>query len=428
MSQGVITLFEDRQKKVELTKDQIDDINSFRNILGNKISLSSDGYLQVCKYVGFISRGKTRLQILPKIYENIGLDEESEQRESMRVMLNLLRVSEFNSLLGLSDQSSFAEQSDIMEIMISIFADKVIDLYSRKMNREYITITENSAFIKGKIDFSANIKENPFRKDLHIVSFQNFEHDNIINNVIKTVCIKLLKLTNNSENKKKLKKALVFLDDAQEIILYYEIFSLTRFSRLNMIFKPVFDLAKMFFFNLTPASYQGDDTVSSFLIPLNDLFEYYVFKLFDSFDDMYASYQNSNNFARGIDNDFRMSIRPDIILSQNRELILIADAKYKNPGYQNGIYKSISSDDIYQVYSYANTLDVKSIALIYPNFENYDTPAMTIELGDYGNIVNLIVICIDIKDSDIESNSRKLYNNLMESNIKISISEGQNEW
>jgi 5-methylcytosine-specific restriction enzyme subunit McrC len=338
----------------------------------------------------------------------------------MRVMLNLLRVSDFNNVLRLSNQTSFAEQSDIMEVLISIFTDKVIELYSRKMNREYITKTENSAFIKGRIDFQANIRENPFRKDLHVVSYQNFEHDNIINNVIKTVCLRLLKLTNSSDNKKQLKKALVFLDDAQEIALYYELFTMTRFSRLNMIFKPVFDLAKMFFYNMSPSSYQGDDTVSSFLIPLNDLFEFYIYKLFDSFDeDMYATYQNSSTFARGFGNDFRMNIRPDIILSQDNEPILIADAKYKNPGFQNGLYKNISSDDIYQVYSYANVLEINTVALIYPAFESYNTPVMTVELGDNDNIVNMIILCIDIKDSNIESKKKKLFSMLIESNVKI---------
>ena len=402
MSQTLLTVFEDRQKKLPLTSSQIEDILSFRSILGeNRLSLSCDGYLQVCHYVGFISRGKTRLQILPKVYVNSGLNEETEQRESMRAMVNLLRVSEFSKVLELPDQSSIAEHADIMEIFISIFAAKVISVYSRQMNREYITILENSTYIKGRIDFPANLRKNPVRKDLHIISYQSFEHDNLINNIVKTVCIRLLRLTSDAENRKNLKKALVFLDDAREIYLSKDLFDSVKFTRLNMPFKPVFNMAKMFFHNLTPQSYQGDDTVCSFLIPLNELFEYYLFKQFDNLGNgTTASFQEKHSFARGINNDYKLAIRPDIVLRRDGYPLLIVDAKYKNPGYLNGIYTKINQADIYQVFAYAKIYAVDKVALIYPQFENYDTQSMVMEIGDYDKKVYLTVGCIDIRNTD----------------------------
>jgi len=414
MSQSLFTVFEDRQKKLVLTSRQVDDILSFRSILGeNRLSLSFDGIIHVRHFVGFISKGKTRLQILPKIYENAKLDEEAEQRESMRAMMNLLRISEFNKLLALPDQSSFAEQADIMEILITIFASKVFDAYSRQMNREYISISENSNYVKGRIDFSANLRENPIRKDLHIVSYQSFEHDNLINNVVKTVCIKLIRLTRDADNKKNLKKALVFLDDAQEILLSKDVFDSAKFNRLNMPFKAVFDMAKMFFYNLTPQSYQGDDTVCSFLIPLNELFEYYLFKLFDAFKDgTSASYRNSRSFGRGVGNGFQSTVRPDVILSKGQNAFMIADAKYKNPMYRNGIYSNISHTDIYQVFAYAKTYDVDTVALIYPQFEDHDTPSIMIEIGSSDRKVLLIIGCVDIRDASIEKNSSYLRESL----------------
>jgi 5-methylcytosine-specific restriction enzyme subunit McrC len=410
MPQTLFTVFEDRQIKLTLTSDQEEDILSFRSILGkNRLSLSCDGYLHVCHYVGFISMKKTRLQILPKVYENTAVNDETEQHESMRVMLNLLRVSEFNNVLALPEQSSFAEQSDIMEIFIAIFAEKVFHAYSRQMNREYISIAENSNFIKGRIDFSANLRKNIIRKDLHIVNFQSFEHDNILNNIIKTMCIKLLRLTVNADNKKNLKRALVFLDDAREIALSKDLFDNVKFTRLNMPFKPVFEMAKMFFYNLTPQSYQGDDTICSFLIPLNELFELYLYKLFEAFGDKIRTlYQNTNIFAQSVNNDFRMKIRPDIILEKDKKLILIADAKYKNPGYENGIYANINQADIYQIFAYSKVYNVDNIALIYPQFENSSTPSMIVELNDSDKKVSLTIGCVDIRQANIAIGSEKL--------------------
>ncbi|NMA65184.1 MAG: hypothetical protein GX957_02945 [Clostridiaceae bacterium] len=410
MRQSLFTVFEDRQTKLTLTSGQREDIITFRNILGqNHLSLSWDGYIHIRHYVGFISKGNTRLQILPKVYENAGFEAESQQRESMKAMLNLLRISEFNRILEMPNQSSYADKSDIMEVFISIFADKVIHIYSRQMYREYIPISENSAYIKGRIDFTANLRENPIRKDRHVVTFQSFEHDNLINNIIKTVCIKLIRLTVDAENRRKLKKALVFLDDAREVALSKDLFDEAKFTRLNMPFKPAFEMARMFFYSLTPQSYQGDDTVCSFLIPLNQLFEFYLYRLFDAFGDgISTSYQNTRIFARGIDNDFRRTIRPDIILSKSKHPILIADAKYKNPGYHNGIYTNVNQGDIYQVFAYAKVYGVDSVALVYPQFQKKDTPPMVVTLDDQDKKINLIVGCVDIRDADLTVESRKL--------------------
>ena len=404
MSQTLLTVFEDRQKKLTLTSRQYDDILSFRSVLGeNRLSLSYDGYLHVRHYIGFISKGKTRLQILPKVYENTGLDDESQRHESMRAMLNLLRVSEFNKILGLPDQSSIAEKDDIMEVLISIFAAKVFDTYSRQMNREYIDISENSQYIKGKIDFIRNLRLNPIRKDRHIINYQSFEHDNLINNVIKTICLRLLRLTQMPENKKALKKALVFLDDAIDIPLSKDIIDSAKFTRLNMPFKPVYEMAKMFFYNNMPEGYQGDDTVCSFLIPLNELFEYYLYKVTINIDTSYkVEYHNRKRFVVNENGKTFMHLCPDISICKNNEIICIVDAKYKNPKYESGSYININQADVYQVFAYARVYGARQVALIYPQFDKINPPAIRQRMEDTDGDIELVIACLDIRTVDLE--------------------------
>ena len=176
MSSGVITIFEDRKTKVNLSHSQINDILFFKNLLGSQcISLDYDGSLQIMHYVGFISRGTTRVQILPKIYENAGISGTVEIRESTKVLYNLLRVSNYNKVLHLPESfKSGLEEIDLLEIFIGIFADRVFRTYSTKMNREYLEIEENSSFVKGKISFTKTMKHNLLRKDLYYVNYQSF--------------------------------------------------------------------------------------------------------------------------------------------------------------------------------------------------------------------------------------------------------------
>jgi McrBC 5-methylcytosine restriction system component len=406
----LITVFEDRQKKLPLTESQKNDILSFREIIGqNNVRLDYDGTLQIMHYVGFISKGKTRLQVLPKIYENEVIDDEKEQRESMRVLLNLLRTSEFNQPLQLPEQQSSSTNSDILEIFISLFADKVFNTYSRQMNREYIDVTENSKFIKGKIDFTNNVRINPIRKDQHVIKYQSFEHDNIINNIIKTVCMKLIYLTKDSENKQKLKRALIFLDDAKEISLSKDLIDSAKFNQLNMPFKPVYEMAKMFFYNNNPESYCGDNTVCSFLIPLNKLYEFYLYKVLDNMgEDFNAKFQEQAVFAVTEENKNPKYIRPDIIVYKQKDISLIVDAKYKNPNFKNGRYNDISQADIYQVFAYARAYGIKKVALIYPQFDKQKPPVEKLYLKDSDADITLILASIDIKNSDIKENASYL--------------------
>lgn len=415
MLQEVLTVFEDRKQRVDLSQIQIHDILSFRSILGNQcVHLDYDGSLQIMHYVGFIAKGKTRLQILPKIYEKTGINSKEEIRESMQVLFNLLRASEYNQVLHLPEsQDNSLAQTDLLEIFIAIFADRIFKTYSSKMNREYIEIEENSPFIKGKINFSKTIKHNWMRKDLHYVNYQSFEHDNLINNIIKTVAVQLLEHTQNSDNKKSLKRALMFLVDAREVQLSLPLIDSVKFTRLNMEFKPVFNMAKMFYLNLQPENFSGKESVFSFLIPVNDLYEYYLYKLFNGIEGYHAKHEAALLFAKTDDDRNMLTIKPDILVYQNQKLTLITDAKYKNPCFEKDIYTNISRDDIYQIFAYAKVYGIKKVALIYPLFDNIQVPRKKIILKDYFGEIELNIVCVDIKNPDIDGVRKQLKTDLL---------------
>ncbi len=416
MSSSVVTLFEDRKTKVNLSHTQINDILFFKSILGSQcLSLDCDGSLQIMHYVGFISRGNTRVQILPKIYEKAGIRGEDEVRESTKVLYNLLRVSEYNKVLHLPDSlKSGLDEIDFLEIFIGIFADRVFRTYSTKMNREYLEIEENSAFVKGKISFQKTMKQNLLRRDLHFVNYQSFEHDNVINNVVKTVAIRLMEYSHDAENKKNLKKALMFLDDAKQIELSLPLIQSVKFNRLNMEFESVFNMAKMFYLNLQPENFAGEESIFSFLIPVNDLYEHYLYKLFSEIDGYHAVHEDMRNFARFEDGRNVLRVKPDILVLKNKQVALVADAKYKNPCFDKGNYTNISRDDIYQVFAYSKVYGIKKIALICPLFDDMPTPKKRIILKDVTGEVELNIMCVDIKSNNFEEVKARLSAELLQ--------------
>ena len=415
MSGGIITLFEDRKTKVDLSRSQINDILFFKRILGNQcIRIDYDGSIQIMHYVGFLSRGNTRVQILPKIYEKAGIKGEDEIKESTRVLYNLLRVSDYNKVLHLPENiKSSLGQIDFLEIFIGIFADRIYKTYSTKMNREYLEIEENSAFIKGKICFQKTMKHNLLRRDLHYVNYQSFEHDNAINNVVKTVAIRLLKYTRDPENRKNLKKALMFLDDAKQIELSLPLIQSVKFTRLNIEFESVFNMAKMFYLNMQPENFAGEESIFSFLIPVNDLYEHYLYKLFSEIDGYSAKHEDVRSFAVTCEGINILRVKPDILVYNKNKIVLVADAKYKNPCFDKGNYNNINRDDIYQVFAYAKVYGIKKTALIYPLFDDIPTPKTRIILRDDADEIELNILCVDIKKNNFEEVKAQLIEELL---------------
>lgn len=407
---SVITVFEDRRRKVQLTPSQAEDILAFRNVLGdNHLSYDYDGNLSVSHYVGFISNGRTCLQILPKVYENMVLHSRQEQREAMKGLLHLLRVSEFNRILQLPGQASTAAVTELLELFIRIFADRIIETYQRQMNQEYLEITENSHFMKGKIDFNRNMYVNPVRQDRHVISYQSYEQNNLLNNIIKTVCRQLVPVTAVPANKRRLMKALCFLDAAEEIKLDQRLIESVTFNRLNRPFQPVYEMARMFFFNVQPESFQGNDVRFSFLVPLNELFEYYLYKLCAGIGNgIQVDYQRKRTFLRDDMGREVFAIRPDLLIHHGERLLAAADAKYKNPGYSEGKYKNISPGDLYQILAYAHAWGVAEVLLVYPQFDADRPPEMVYLFSEQDTRIKIRIICIDIREEDEAKNREVL--------------------
>ncbi len=93
----LITIFEDRKVKLDLTKEQQQDILALKGSVWESqyLNLQVDGTLLMQHYVGFIARNKTRIQILPKIY-NDGLTKGIEEAsESMELLFKMLSYSGF---------------------------------------------------------------------------------------------------------------------------------------------------------------------------------------------------------------------------------------------------------------------------------------------------------------------------------------------
>lgn len=406
----LITLIEDKKIRLNLSTNEMKDINHFKIFLGQQnVIVEYDGSVRIMHYVGFISKGNTRIQILPKIIDSSNQLTTDEISKSTGVLYKLLKESQFNRVLELKDPSQLnLENFDLLELFINLYAKKIIKLYTSKTNREYISIEENTAFVKGKIDFPKSIKQNGFRKDLHYVTYQSYEVDNILNNIIKTVAVQLLIFSKSSENRKLLKLALTYLDDAKELKLSYQLIESVKFTRLNKDFEPVFNMAKMFFRNQQPANIEGDESIFSFLVPVNALFEEYVNKLLKAIPNITTQYGKLNDFAFSETRNY-LKIKPDYVLYRDDKIFLTADAKYKNPYTSLEGHLVINRNDIYQIFAYMKSYGTNKGLLLYPLFKQFDQQENEqLNIADFLTINKLKIIFVDLIDKSFDESKNLL--------------------
>lgn len=412
----IIKVYEDRQIKLQLTEQEINDILLIRDIIGeNNLNLQADGKLLVSHYVGFVQVKKTRLLIYPKIARNV--QDEASYRKAFDVLVKMLSYSGFDQIKRISTPQRLSRfDGDILELFIGIFADELLSLFKRDINRSYRRTIENQSFIKGKIDFAENIKSNSFRNHIHAVRFEEFTEDILMNQIFKTVVAHLLKKTTLRDNRLKLSQALLWLEDVEQIKLTSDIWNKVVFTRLNHQYETVFNMAKLFYQNSSLNLNKGDELTFSFLVPLNQLFEKYVYEILKNSmrQGVNVKYQGPIRYLGNANGERLFQLKPDISLVKDDQVIMIVDAKYKEVLDAEG-GALISQSDIYQMLAYSVRYSCNQIILAYPKM-----------IGECRKDFQLLNVEIPLEDSiltvkavqiDLECDTSTLIERLTHSNL-----------
>ena len=333
-------------------------------------------------------------------------------------MTKLLSYSEFLDVKRIpTPQTIGTYKGDLLEIFISIFINELIELFRKDVNRDYKYIVENQSFIKGKINFPETITKNSFRRHLHYVRYEEFTEDILLNNIFKSVIKNLITRTVIKENKMKLRQGLLWLEDVNTIELNDDIWDKVKFNRFNSQYKVVFNMAKLFYYNSSPNLNKGDEVTYSFLVPLNQLYEKYLFKVLENYapENMNIKYQGPTRFMANVESKNYMLLKPDITISIDNNVRYIIDAKYKDVvDVENKLM--VKQSDVYQMLAYSVSYECDRIALVYPKFLDDESNKMLVSqitINNYDKKVTISVIRVDL-EADSDDIAKELYSVLIE--------------
>jgi 5-methylcytosine-specific restriction enzyme subunit McrC len=222
-----------------------------------------------------------------------------------------------------------------------------------------------------------------------------------LNQTLKFVSSGLYGITNEPSNKKRLRKCLALFDEVDNVRVTKRQAESIYLTRLNKRFENLLMLAKLFLGNQTLVAKSGRHESWTILIDMNVLFEEFIAEALErglhnsSYKVM--SQGPRAKFVRNIDDDREVfTTKPDISILQNKNVVKIADTKYKKLAEDDTKY-GVSQPDLYQMFAYSRKYKTPDITLIYPK-TNGVLPH-TLELPDETRV--------HVRSINLERNLRK---------------------
>jgi len=335
--------------------------------------------LQAKNYVGVIQTDSGLVvEILPKIHREKS-EEAGSVPDTRRLFLRMLRTVKDSPFKQFNESDIATYKMHIMEIFIHLFINEMNELVRQGIRSGYVTMEENSKFLKGKLRINDHVKRNIVHKERFYVEYDDFIRDRSGNRLIKSTLSLLLKSSGSNDNIKKLRELVFIFDDVSESSDIKADFSRCVNNRLMKHYDTVLKWCRVFLQGESFTNWKANGRVNAILFPMNEVFESYVTSvlrqsgIFDSFKaqsrEKYLAHENWEGIFQLI---------PDITASAG-DTFCIMDAKWKLiDGTDRGNKYGVSQADMYQLLSYAKIYENENrnirMILIYPANENFSKP------------------------------------------------------
>lgn len=255
------------------------------------------------------------------------------------------------------------EFENIHNLFAAILAKGIGRQLKQGLYREYVLRTESLATLRGKIDINGTVKNKLARQKMISCEFDELPENNLLNQIIKTTVMLLLRQKNVSPNHKSdLKKEMLFfshVDDIDPITIQW---SRVRFQRNNNTYRMLIGICQLVLEGMLLTTDKGEYKLATFIKPelMSRLFEKFILEYYNQeHDELDAS---ASKIPWGLDDGIDSMLpvmQTDITLTQG-EKTLIIDAKYYSSTLQQHFGRmKIYSNNLYQIFTYVKNKEVE---------------------------------------------------------------------
>ncbi|CAM2756211.1 McrC family protein [Helicobacter felis] len=303
----------------------------------------------------------------------------------------------YNCLITLKDapfkQSQFSQLHSahlpLLDIFVQMFLDACAQLIKRGLKRDYLAISENRHYLKGKLEFANHLKYNLIHKERFYTTSDEYSLDNPPNRLIRSTLEMLKTLSLSPKSQEKLNSVRFVFDEVRVSTHIERDFAKSAHASRFKEYEHLLAWCDLFLRKKSLTPYSGTSRAYALLFPMEKLFESFVGHwLKKSLEGYSVGLQKQNRKYLMLDQQNRRCFEmfPDIVLENDTE-ITILDTKWKLLKVQ----KDISHADLYQMWAYASKYALPQqdrptrqvqVWLVYPHQETEAIQPLTFKASE----------------------------------------------
>jgi 5-methylcytosine-specific restriction enzyme subunit McrC len=339
----IFSLSEYEERIVEVLDPEIAQKIQRTGIVELSRKVSGEFVIKADSKVGFISVQGVQVNVAPRfpiynIFYFLGLLEEMKL-DSERVQIS--------------------DSNDFLTVLFQSFIHSVASSTRKGLISGYVNREDSLQVLRGRIDFSRQVKRSPGNYFPFEVTFDDFVDDVPENQILKKALRISLKYGLQNRSLRNQAQNLLFsFKDVSEIS---QVPTWNK-SRLNSHYWNALRLAELIISGNGFHETTGDIQINGFSIDMYKVFEDFVAKQLaeriNSSDDLVATQRSLSLDIGGIYRE-----KPDVIWYRKGKPFQVLDTKYKQP--EGETQQRDSLNDLRQVISYASLLGLKEAHIVY---------------------------------------------------------------
>ena len=339
--------------------------------------------LRATNYVGILTTRRGRpIEILPKIDLASRANDAENEQETRRVFLEMLRVWRGLRHAELPPSSIRSlKRFPMLEAFVYLFLHNLAHLARHGLARRYVPVEDNLPYLRGRLLFREQLRENLTNRARFFVAHDEFNANRPANRLIRSTLSRLRRNVRNDANRQLLRELSDAFSDVPRSTDPATDWRRHSVDRTMQHYKPVMAWVRLFLFGEGLATYRGKHENQSLLFPMEEIYEDFVTHSFRCWQSEYGVR------AQGPQRPLTRSpkafwMKPDITLGKSGVPQFILDAKWKrlkskaeDSEQRRNEKRGISQADMYQLYAYGKRYGCKTVALVYPQTDDFDEPA-----------------------------------------------------
>ena len=270
------------------------------------------------------------------------------------------------------------QHSDLLELLIGLFANRSLGAVRRGLPRRYVGREEDLQLLRGRLHVVRQITALAARPDVLACRYDELSEDTPLNRVLKAAVVRLAHVTRSATNARLLAELAARLESVGDSSAPLE--EPVRLDRTNTAYHDLHQLARLFLSGDWQSTASGKPLGFSLLFPMPELFEKFVGRCLRRAVRHHGvgrapwpvRLQSRGHSALQDDEGALFELRPDAVIDKPSGLTVL-DTKWKElkPNDRTGKFGVVPSD-VYQMLAYAQAYKAKRLVLLYPWLEGVE--------------------------------------------------------